>query len=1207
MKKKVFHVFTAATVASSIVSPAASAAVQEDSVGKEVTFTITQLSKNTLQTSKGTFTPDATMKALFNTANKGALKGAEVTVIVKDGKIVEITELKLNTSGSAKNTLVLDGDGIVINGDLVINADYISIQNMTVNNRTVISSNAKNEVTLDSVVIKKDLIVENNEVHSLFDTPAKGEHSRWLSLDLENTNVKVVDIKRKNVTLDSDERISRVILADNISAVELNADINTVTVNVNDQLSITGYGHINTLLVDNAPFLFLNLQSTLGQVTVTDKSAKVDIGDLVSIHRLTLQPGQRVDAVIANYNTHKGKIQQLDGEKSASTAAPFINFSPDKNPTDIAWVWPITETISVGTSYTLPTTVKAILYNQTEKTVPITWQTSQISTTVIGTQTLEGTVDGYSSKIKLTLTVIEGNKKTLQALINSITYVPVSTDGKDIAKDKTWTTLAAYNALASAVSAARPISTSVSASVTDIEIAELKLNSAIEKYNAAKRPGLMVVSNKEALTKAIAGISYVAVSTDGKEVLATNKWTTQSAKDTLETAVTAAQAVASRFDATQADIDAALATLNAAIGVYNAAQKSGLKVTVDTAALKAEIEKVAYVEVSEDGKDIAPTLKWTTQAVKDTLKTAADKAQAVLDKEDATQAEVTAATSTLKSAIDTYIRAQKDGLQTVDKTALKAEIAKIAYVKVSTDGKELEASVKWTTAEAKKVLEAAETAAKAMYANSKATAVEVAAAVSTLNQAITTYTAAQKDGTKPVPVTKTALETAIAGVEYVKVSATDGKELLATEKWTSAEDFATIKAAVKVAQDVVDKLDATQVEVDEALTVLQAAITAYKIAQRPGLIVDFDGLKKAIEDANAAKVGIKISADGTDISTTDKWTTTAELGALQTAVNEAVALEKKTDATQAEVDKEIIDLTKAIDTYVKAKKDGKIDFTALTDKITEADTAFTDSSVSISVDGKELTPNAKWTTQSAKDKLEDAITAAKVVKSKVGVKQSEINDAADTLTTALTAYGASIQTVTVNKTNLEKAITSVTYVVVSEDGKNVSPTLKWVKAGYKAALDDAVNIARTVKDKPDATQNEVEDALKDLTDVIQAHTADGTQTPPTESYIDATTELDLTSASAVDIKFATNSVVRATIAQVAFEDPVVITFDNTITKEGKEIEFDVSPLKPAFTFTIGVTQYTVTVTVTEQPTDTWTITETPAPAGKKSTKLRSKK
>ncbi|HEX2925573.1 MAG TPA: leucine-rich repeat domain-containing protein, partial [Ruminiclostridium sp.] len=65
----------------------------------------------------------------------------------------------------------------------------------------------------------------------------------------------------------------------------------------------------------------------------------------------------------------------------------------------------IRASVKQGDTYALPQTVTAKVYDGTVREVPVVWNTASVDTSVGGTQTFEGTVEGYDGKVILTLFV----------------------------------------------------------------------------------------------------------------------------------------------------------------------------------------------------------------------------------------------------------------------------------------------------------------------------------------------------------------------------------------------------------------------------------------------------------------------------------------------------------------------------------------------------------------------------------------------------------------------------------------------------------------------------------------------------------------------------------------------------------------------------------------------------------------------------------
>lgn len=84
---------------------------------------------------------------------------------------------------------------------------------------------------------------------------------------------------------------------------------------------------------------------------------------------------------------------------------------------------------------------------------------------------------------------------------------------------------------------------------------------------------------RQRLGNAITSVRYVPTSTDGSDVVTTQKWTTVEEKQALQDAVTTAEAVRDKADATVEELTQATAELTIAITTYEAAQKDGTKDT----------------------------------------------------------------------------------------------------------------------------------------------------------------------------------------------------------------------------------------------------------------------------------------------------------------------------------------------------------------------------------------------------------------------------------------------------------------------------------------------------------------------------------------------------------------------------------------------------------------------------------------------------
>ena len=223
--------------------------------------------------------------------------------------------------------------------------------------------------------------------------------------------------------------------------------------------------------------------------------------------------------------------------------------------------------------------------------------------------------------------------------------------------------------------------------------------------------------------------------------------------------------------------------------------------------------------------------------------------------------------------------------------------------------------------------------------------------------------------------TATANFTIVADKSALNTAITEAETYYNSIKDDYAEAAAALKTAIDNAKTMQEKGDATQEEVNNALSALTTAKTT---AEQAVLTETKNELNDAITEAETYYESIK--DDHTDAA-----------NALKDAIDAAKGVKDNDDATQAEVEAAIAALasakTTAEQTVLTETK------TALNNAITEAEAYYN----SIS----ESNPDAAAV-------LLTAINAAKAVKDNADATQSEIETAAQTLTDAMNAAKADV-------------------------------------------------------------------------------------------------------------------------------------------------------------------------------------------------------
>jgi len=102
-----------------------------------------------------------------------------------------------------------------------------------------------------------------------------------------------------------------------------------------------------------------------------------------------------------------------------------------------------------------------------------------------------------------------------------------------------------------------------------------------------------------------------------------------------------------------------------------------------------------------------------------------------------------------------------------------------------------------------------------------------------------------------------------------------------------------------------------------------------------------------------------------------------------------------------------------------------------------------------------------------------AIKAAQAVLNDPAATQEEVNAQTDALNAAIAAL---VEKPVVDKTELQTAVADANKFAASDENKQ-----KYTEDSWKT-LEEAITVAQAVLNKPEATQEEVNDALKALTD-----------------------------------------------------------------------------------------------------------------------------
>jgi hypothetical protein len=446
------------------------------------------------------------------------------------------------------------------------------------------------------------------------------------------------------------------------------------------------------------------------------------------------------------------------------------------------------------------------------------------------------------------------NKTALNAALETAAAaksgIAVDTDAANVPEGTQWVSQAAMDALDAAIAAAQAVAQKTDAAQAEADTAVTALNAAVTTFNNAKQTGTKTETpvNKEALTTAItaaaAAKSGIVVNTNAANVPEGTQWVAQAAMAALDAAIATAQAVAQNAGATQAETDGAVTALNAAVTSFNNAKQAGTKAppadkTALTAAIAAANTAKSGVVVNTNAANVAEGTLWVTQTAMNALNAAISAAQTVAQKAGATQAEADGAVTALNAAVTTFNNAKQTGTK-VNKAELTAAIATANTTKssivVNTDAANVPVGTQWVTQTAMNALNTAIAVAEAVAQHANASQADVDAEALALNAAVTSFNAAKQQGTKP-ETNKTALSAAIAAATAAKsgvVVNTNAANVPEGTQWVVQTAMDALNAAISAAQTIVQNADATQAEVDGAVTPLNNAVETFNAAKQQG-------------------------------------------------------------------------------------------------------------------------------------------------------------------------------------------------------------------------------------------------------------------------------------------------------------------------------------------------------------------------------------
>ena len=248
----------------------------------ELTSVIEKVTDSAVTIDGESYIVSENLQKLFNSRNTEVLKNANIHFEERDGVITSVKNLEITESGKAavsgqdelSGHLVLDGQGTMIDGNVIINGDYVKVKNLTVKGNLELNDGVQSNFYGKNVNVEGKTIV------------AVGEAKQSVNVKISSTIFQQA----------ADE-------ANNTSVTFEDSSLGTLEVK-SGKTSLTVKGN-----------------TTIKELVVEDKNSKITVGKDSNISNITLPTGAKIEDVVENYKEVKSSIGKVNGKATSSPSS----------------------------------------------------------------------------------------------------------------------------------------------------------------------------------------------------------------------------------------------------------------------------------------------------------------------------------------------------------------------------------------------------------------------------------------------------------------------------------------------------------------------------------------------------------------------------------------------------------------------------------------------------------------------------------------------------------------------------------------------------------------------------------------------------------------------------------------------------------------------------------------------------------------------
>ncbi|MFI2132536.1 S-layer homology domain-containing protein [Lysinibacillus fusiformis] len=295
---------------------------------------------------------------IFNDYNAPVLKGAYIEGTLSSKKILSISKLTINASGTSKDLLEFDGDHGSLGATIEVNGNYIEFNNLKMTGTMFVNETVRPPLHLGATTYNQPLSIGrvasnnisfinwsdpdntksedssiNNSTNDLQNwTNQKPEKDKpfvnWSNekqemknvekhLEFYNSTVSRLVVSQTGTKIESNMKLPRVDIIGSVREFEIQGYIGTLNLTTETPLTIYGSGNIDWINYNSRTDLELYIYGRIGTLFVDNLYGKIDIGDYTYIDKVILPKDGSPNNIFDDFLDDKdniGSITDPDGK-----------------------------------------------------------------------------------------------------------------------------------------------------------------------------------------------------------------------------------------------------------------------------------------------------------------------------------------------------------------------------------------------------------------------------------------------------------------------------------------------------------------------------------------------------------------------------------------------------------------------------------------------------------------------------------------------------------------------------------------------------------------------------------------------------------------------------------------------------------------------------------------------------------------------------